>query len=738
MKNKSLKLILLATALLLTGCNKPSSSERPLSSEKPVSSEKVSSDAPSSESASSESESSIPESSEPVSSEPVSSEPTSSEPVSSEPSSSESSKYENEISIAEAIEIAIQAGGTGTSIKYTVIGTVKEIKSYDYGDMTITDGTSELYIYGPRGADGYTYFNKMESTPAVGDKVVLHGVLKDYNGTPEMDHPAIIEFEHIDVPFDDSQYTSKTIAEARSAKKGELIKISGVVAKHTYATGMAKNGVYIVDETGSIYVYGKDLANTVKVGNTVTIAGEKDYYILETESTPAGKWGYTGCNQLSNATVVSNDNLTTGEWDKSWVSEKTVKEIMETPYTQDSTTTIYKTTALVNKVEGTGFTNYYINDLDGYTGTYSYSQASGADYSWLDEYDGKICTVYVALHNAKSENKGCTWRFVPIAAEVSTDYDTSMWLSGKNVYDYYLEDQLDNYYYEDRDVNLELTSVITNDVLGFTANVQYDSTNTDVAFIENVDGKTILHTKDMGKATIRTIVTVENGGTYEKQVEIEVQEIPEFTANTVQYAIESETDTEVTLHGVVLASVVNQSGFYIQDSTGIITVIADEAVVASLSVGDEIVIKGTRGNKIKANTNAPGQICVFATDLLVNFHGNNPYSTDKFITGKTLNDIYVLDGQNALHSTEVYIVTAKVVVIEELYFTKINLEDESGTLELYCASAGQYSFLKPYANKTVTLEINPCNYNKTFYKGCVISVQDSDGVKTVNSLNFSK
>ena len=47
--------------------------------------------------------------------------------------------------------------------------------------------------------------------------------------------------------------------------------------------------------------------------------------------------------------------------------------------------------------------------------------------------------------------------------------------------------------------------------------------------------------------------------------------------------------------------------------------------------------------------------------------------------------------------------------------TKINLEDESSELELYCSGANQYSYLKPYAGKTVTLEINPCNYNKTFY-----------------------
>ena len=147
MKNKGLKLLLLAGALLLTGCGNKNSS--------------------------------------------ISSNPPSSSQVSSS-SSSEESKYENLVTIKEALQLAKDAGSSGTSKKYTVIGKIKEIKSYDYGDMTITDGTNELFIYGPRGADGETYFNKLESAPSVGDEVVLYGTLKDYNGTLEMYHPAIL------------------------------------------------------------------------------------------------------------------------------------------------------------------------------------------------------------------------------------------------------------------------------------------------------------------------------------------------------------------------------------------------------------------------------------------------------------------------------------------------------------------------------------------------------------------
>lgn len=810
MKNKGLKLLLLTAALLFTGCGNTSSSSSEVS------------------------------------------EPSSSE-VSSESSSESSSEttYENEVSIADAIDLASDAGETGTTTKYVVRGTVKSITNTTYGNMFITDGTNELQIYGSYSEDGSTRFDKMSVKPKVGDTIVIKGVLKTYNSSPEMVDGWILEIvsnseggdntdsnlptsgevtiaqalqislkagetpttgkyilkgtiknitnsqfgnmyitdgkdeiliyglydgegnrydamdstpttgdeitvegslmafkgdtpqmkdatlKEVKVSFDPSQYTQKTVTEARSAEKGDKVKVKGVVASITYATGMVPNGFYVVDNGASIYVYGKDVAGVVKVGNTVTVAGTKDYYVLETESSAASQWGYKGSNQLANARVIENDNSTTGAWDKSWVSETTVKAMMETSFAEDVTTKIYKVTALINKVDGKGFTNYYINDLDGYTGTYSYSQASGEDYSWLDEFDGKICTVYVASHNAKAAVKGCNWRFVPIACEEATNFEFDMSTAPKFAYDYYLDGQLEGSYYENRDAKLELINKVENKVVNFDATVTYASSNAEVATIETVDGKTILHTAGKGTTKITITVAVAGQTSYSKEVEMEVKEIPSFNATTVENAIKAEAGEEVTLHGVVVSSIVNQSGFYLQDETGIITVIGPEDMVSNLSVGDEIVVKGTRGNKMKSGVSAPGQICLLDSEIIINFHGNNSYSTEKFITGKTLADLYKLDGDNDIHSTEVYIVTATVVVEETDFFTKIVLQDNDTTFELYCSGAGQYSFLKPYAGQEVTLEINPCNYNKTFYKGCVISVTGSDGVKVINTLNFS-
>lgn len=812
MKNKGLKLLLLTATLLFSGCGNPSSSE-------------------------------------PSSLSPTTSETTSSESSSSS-SSSEEKVYENQVSISKALEIAKQAGSAGTSEKYTVIGTVKQIKNAQYGDMYITDGTNELYIYGPRGEDGETFFDKLPNAPKAGDTVVLYGKLKDYNGTLEMDHPSILEvragsgntgdlgdlpssgevtlaqanaialktgetetagkyiikgtiksiansqygnmyisdgtteflvyglysadgkrydamesapttgdeivvegklmafkgdtpqmknatLKSVSVSFNPAEYVEKTITQARNEKEGSKVKVKGVVAAITYASGLVPNGFYVVDNGASMYVYGKDVAGGVKVGNTVTVAGTKDYYVLDTEQSAAAKWGYEGANQIANARVLENDNKLTGTWDKSWVETKSVKELMDTSVTEDVTTKIYKVTALVNKVEGTGFTNYYINDLDGRTGTYSYSQANGSDYEWLDEYDGKICTVYVTLHNAKAATSGCNWRMVPISCSVNTEFSFDMSTAPKFAYDYYLANQISGDFYENRDAKVELETSISNDIVDFDATVTYTSSNTSVATIEVVDGVATLHTAAKGTATITTTVSVTGQTSYSKDIEITVKECPEYTATSIESAIDAEIGTEVVLEGVVVASIVNLDGFYLQDETGLITVMADKDVLSQLSCGDEIVIKATRSNLTTKDITAPGQLVVRDAELIVNFHGGKEYSTSSFITGKTLEELAELDVNDNIHTTEVYVLDVKVKVVDAQYYSNIYINQGSKDLLLYCSSSGQYSFLKEYNGQTVTVELALCNYNGTSYKGCVLSVTDSEGNKTMNTYNFN-
>ena len=91
------------------------------------------------------------------------------------------------LTIAQALELASSKANTiYTEGKYYVTGTVKEIKNDTYGNLYITDGTNELYVYGTYDADGTNRFDAMATKPAVGDTITVYGVLGNYNGTPQM------------------------------------------------------------------------------------------------------------------------------------------------------------------------------------------------------------------------------------------------------------------------------------------------------------------------------------------------------------------------------------------------------------------------------------------------------------------------------------------------------------------------------------------------------------------------
>ena len=121
---------------------------------------------------------------------------------------------------------------------------------------------------------------------------------------------------------------------------------------------------------------------------------------------------------------------------------------------------------------------------------------------------------------------------------------------------------------------------------------------------------------------------------------------------------------------------------------------------------------------------------------MVNNYGSHQYSTEKFvdITGS---EFYNLDS-TVDYSTSVYIIKAKVQLINSGYFTSMKLIAEDGTeIGLYMSGAGQYSFLNAYTEEYVAMEVAACNWNnKNYWRGCVIAVRNADGTKTYNTLNF--
>ena len=635
------------------------------------------------------------------------------------------------ISIPEAIEIANNAGDTGTSDVYFVYGVIVSVSNPTYGEMTITDGTNQLYVYGTTDNDG-NFYNTLANKPVAGDEVVLKGNLKTHKGTPEMGRSIIVEFIHNVPEINPDEYPVDTVANARKAQSGTKLKLTGVVAFITYANGFIPNGFYLVDNTGSIYIYGSDTAQQVSVGNTVSVACEKTYYVNPDESYYAEMYGYPGACQMQSPILVEKNN-NNDAFDKTWITETTVKNILESNFENDNiTSNIFKVNAQIKKVPGSGFVNYYINDLDGKTGSYTYTACNGADFEWLDKYDGKICTVYLSAINCKSTSAGYIYRFIPILVE-ENNFEMKAEDYCQFIFEYYVKSQFKNKY--ESDPSLQLQEIFKNELLGFeNTSLEYSVDNSNVLYIEN----NVLHIKNSGVATVTCLIKY-NDYSYSGTIEITVEksDIPEFIS--VSEAIQASDESIVCVKGVVAASLVNQTGFYLIDETGVIAVTGSETLLEEVELGNEVIIEGIKIHRKKDPSGAyAGQIVISEATVAYNFYGAHEYSKASFISGKTIKDIYSLDYTKDF-STNVYIVTGKIDFVETPYYTNVNIIGEDGTsLGLYCSSGKQYNFLKEFAGQTVTLEIAPVNWNgKNYYRGCVLSV--SDGEKTIiNGLNFGK
>ena len=632
------------------------------------------------------------------------------------------------ITIAQALKLCGEEGNI-TEDRYYLRGTVVSIDNANYGAMTIQDETGTISVYGTYSADGSINYSKMDEKPFKGDEVLLHCILQNYNGTKEVKNARLIDFKVVKQEIDESAYTESSVADARKAETGAKVKVDGVVARITYANGMIPSGFYLIDETNSIYVYSSDIAAQVKAGNRITILATKDYWILDTEQSNAAKFGYKGCNQLTDAVLVDNDKGSNA-FDSSWIPASTVKALMDTPVSQDITTTIFKVNALVKKSPGNGFVNYYIDDLDGKTGSYVYTQCNGSDFAWLDPYDGKICTVYLSVINAKSTASGCVYRLMPIVVQDDT-FDVSTVDPAKFAVEYFGLDQFAATY--TGDPALELLTTVSSELLGFqNAKLSYSSSD---ASVISVSGN-VMHCKKSGTATV-TVTGTYGGKSYSESVQITV-DIPAPPAEaypTVSDAIAADVGETVTVKGIVGPSLVNKVGFYLIDETGLIAVLTDADTISNLKPGQEVVLKATRHINTKNKGGYHGQTCLKDATLVTNMYGSHAYDDSKFVTGKTLADFFNLDVATD-YSTTVFVVKAKVVVEETQYYTKIFLQDGSTKITLYSSSAKQYSWLQAYSGQEITVELAACNWNdKSFYAGCVLAVVNADGSKTINELN---
>ena len=710
--NKLLILGLITCGLVLSSCgaNKPSEDTK---SESPIS------------------ESSLPSEESLSSSEPESS---------NDPSSSSEEPEITYLTVSEAYALALEVGDAGTAEKQYVTGIVKNITNANYGEMYITDGEKDLYIYGVYSANGARKYPELEEKPYKGDEVFLYGIVKTYNGSPEMGASWLQRFISHQGEESLDDYTSMNILAARNAAKESKVLVQGVVANITYANGRVPSGVYLTDDTSSIYVYGPDVAGRVEVGEEIQVAGTRDDYILSTETSYAQQWGYQGSIQLADALFVKSIGKNK-EILKSWIKESTMKELMETPFTNNITTKIYKVNAIVNKDPREGFTNYYINDLDNETGSYVYTLCNGGDFTHLDKFDGKICTVYLALHNAKATASGAYYRLMPIDVKVNDSFSMSDEEIAKFALDYYIVKQFKKQY--NADPALELITSVSNTYIPFeNVAITYSAlSGSDVATFANEDGKLVMHTTDQdGVAKIQLTATY-NGKTVTQTIDVIVSSVEIPDTISVKEAIKAADDEVVTVQGVVMSSLINQTGFYLNDGTGVIAVRTDSTTIKEIAMGNEVVMQGKKVH-FKSAANNLGQNCIDAATLIANLMGNHEYSKAPFITDKTFDQIFELKETVSTDDYTCTVFVAQCTLRKNAggYSTNYYLSNPDHTKEyyLYAGSGSQYSAFESFADATklLTVEFALCNWNtKSEYRACIISASDGE-TTIINNYNF--
>lgn len=671
---------------------------------------------------------------------------------SSKPSTDENNSSKNEdekkiYTIAELIAM-MPSDGSATTERYYVRATIKSIDDAGFGSMTIEDPTGTLSVYGTYSADGAKRYSELDEKPVKGDTVLLYGTIQNYkNKTPEIKSGWIIEFTKGTPTWSEDDYTEMTIGEAREAAVDSLVKVTGVVSRITFADGMKPNGFIIVGDNSSIYVYDNQIAITVAIGNKITLLAKKTMFIASKEANSAKKFGYKGACQLIDGHLLSNDEAT-NDLDLSFAQEKTVKEVIETSPSANITSLIYHSNALIKRVqkEGQNFVNYYIDDLDGKTGSYVYTACDGNDFAWMDQYDGKICSVYYTALNAKSTSTGVLFRFLPIKIE-DNNYQFDKADAPKFAVEYYGLEQFDTVY--SADPEKEMLTSVTSDLLNFgTATLSYSSSNTDLAYFETgKDGKVIFHIKSgsEGTATITVTGHLDGQTDFSKTMNIKITKPVDVSlAVNVKAAIDASKGTELLVKGVIGPSLVNKNGFYLIDETGSLAVVMNSTdEFNGLQIGQTVYIKGKRDLFASARNGTPSyfESCMTGCQIVKNEFGNVDYSTASFIKGKTLADLIALPVTDNYHTAEVYVITAGLKFVSTKNYSNAYLKDGDSEMRLYCTNASsQYQWINPYVDdtKTYTMEVAVCNWNnKNYYTACLLSITDSNGNKVMNTFNFN-
>ena len=161
-------------------------------------------------------------------------------------------EFTQEGAIIETTADQINAAEDGATL-YRITGVVKSIANGTYGNIYIADYTGEVYVYGTYDAEG-NRFDAFATPVKEGDIVTVCGVKTSYKDSPQMKNVTVEK--HIQVaPVSVADFLAAPVAgDVYYSLTGTMANI--VMDKADPTLQNAYGNFDIVDESGSVYVYG--------------------------------------------------------------------------------------------------------------------------------------------------------------------------------------------------------------------------------------------------------------------------------------------------------------------------------------------------------------------------------------------------------------------------------------------------------------------------------------------------
>lgn len=506
------------------------------------------------------------------------------------------------------------------------------------------------------------------------------------------------------------------ISSLRSAAVDSEYTISGVVSNYVY-TGQGTpyiTGMFVTDNTGSLYVFGENTAKSVSLYNFVVLKGRKTYYIPETDSGSAPAVNYVGALQLTSPEIIYNDNKTTNAIPEGGVTTLySLSSIINTPLSTDITGNLYRLKARIRKVPGSGFTNYYIDDLNRLDTILCYTQSNGKDFAYLDSYDGEVVLILANIILGKPGTN--SWRLYP------SNIITSTLVSAEDEAKYALERAIKEFpaaYGDSVEVSFSKTDSLLE---GVTRSIS--STSDHVSIVENTNDYTINFTVDTTTTCDLSITATYQEISKTDTVTITLGGKPSYTAISLADAKKKSDGETVTVDAIVTRLVYKSgtdtpAGAFIADETDSFFAYNGAEYLDTLAEvveGNKIAFSGTITHYISNADNASansytGDFQIADITLIYNDQAIHDIPATS-ISESSVQAISETAGSTNI-SGNTYKVTGKITKTSSTYYSTYYLKDTTGTysLNVYSQKNGSdFTWLEPYVNTDVTLYVGVQN-----------------------------